>query len=192
MNEVINNMLTRRSIRSFTEDQISEQDLKTILMAGSYAPSGMGLQTWKFTAIQKTDMIVKVNETIRKALLSIPIVEETHPYIVKLIEKAKDENTNFLYQAPTYIIVSNLEENGNAMADSALALGNMMLAAHSLGIGTCWLSQLPRLGHLPQIRELLTELNIPKDHSVYGSLAVGYPLGEPRPVQPRKDVITII
>lgn len=154
MNDIIENILTRRSIRAFKEDQIPEENLNTILVAGSYAPNGMGMQNWKFTAIQNAAIIKKINEAIRQTLLSISAVPETHPYVVSLIEKAKDENADFLYHAPTFIIVSNLKDNGNSMPDSALAIGNMMLAAHSLGIGSCWLNQLPGLTHMPIIREL--------------------------------------
>lgn len=192
MNTVLQNIITRRSVRKFKEDQISRDDLNNILLAGSYAPNGMGAQSWKFTAIQNPDAIKKVNEAIRQSLLSIPIVEETHPYIASLIEKAKNENANFLYNAPTYVIVSNLQDNGNSMPDSALAIGNMMLAAHSLGIGSCWLNQLAGLTHMPKIRKVLTELNIPENHIVYGSAVFGYADGEPNPAAPRKDVINII
>lgn len=191
MNPVLENIITRRSIRNFVNKQISVKDLNTILLAGSYAPNGMGMQSWKFTAIQGPEKMKKVNEAIKQALLSIPIIVETHPYVVSLIEKAKDENANFLYHAPTFIIVSNLKDNGNAMPDSALAIGNMMLVAHSLGIGSCWVNQLPGLTHIPLIRELLTELDIPENHLVYGSVVMGYPAGEPKPADPRKNVIRI-
>lgn len=192
MNPVLENIISRRSVRNFRNEQISEEELNEILLAGSYAPNGMGTQSWKFTAIQNPETIKKVNESIRQTLLSIPIVAETHPYIASLIEKAKAENADFLYHAPTYIIVSNLKDNGNAMPDSALAIGNMMLAAHSLGIGSCWLNQLPGLTHLPLIQKLLTELGIPDNHIVYGSVVMGYPAHEPKPADPRKEVIHII
>lgn len=192
MNPVLENILTRRSVRAFRKEQIAVEELDIILLAGSYAPSGMGTQSWKFTAIQKSETMRQVNEAIRRTLLSIPVTAETHPYIASLIEKAGDEQANFLYHAPTYIIVSNLKDNPNAMPDSALAIGNMMLAAHSLGIGSCWLNQLPGLTHMPLIRELLTDLAIPEDHLVYGSVVLGYPAEEPKPAEPRKDVINII
>jgi nitroreductase len=191
LNPVLDNIITRRSIRSFTNKQISAEDLNTILLAGSYAPNGMGTQSWRFTAVQGPATMKKVNEAIRQTLLSIPIVAETHPYVASLIEKARDENANFSYHAPTFIIVSNLKDNGNAMPDSALAIGNMMLAAHSLGIGSCWVNQLPGLTHMPLIRELLTELDIPENHVVYGSVVMGYPADEPKMADPRKDVIRI-
>lgn len=192
MYTVLESIITRRSIRSFRSEQLCKEELNAILLAGSYAPNGMGTQSWKFTAIQNPQTMKKVNEAIRQTLLSIPVIAETHPYIVNLIEKAKDENANFLYNAPTYVIVSNLKDNGNAMADSALAIGNMMLAAHSLGIGSCWLNQLPGLTHMPRIQQLLTELGIPENHIVYGSVVLGYPTDEPKPAEPRKDVINII
>ncbi len=192
MNQITENILTRRSIRSFIEDQISEEDLNTILTAGSYAPSGMGMQSWKFTAIQNANVLKKVNEAIRLTLKSMTVVAETHPYFVSLIEKAKDESANFLYHAPTLIIVSNLKDNGNSMADSALAIGNMMLAAHSLGIGSCWLNQLPRLTHMPFIREMLTDIDVPANHIVCGTVVMGYAAKEPKQAAPRKNVIHII
>lgn len=192
MNYAIENILTRRSIRAFKKEQIPVEDLNVILEAGSYAPNGMGMQSWKFTAIQNEDVIQKINDAIRRTLLSIPVVKETHPYVVSLIEKAKDEHSDFLYYAPTYIIVTNLKDNGNGMPDSALAIGNMMLAAHSLGIGSCWLNQLPGLTHMPLIRELLTELDIPENHVVYGSVVMGYAAEQAKPAEPRKNVINII
>lgn len=132
--------LTRRSIRDFKEEHISKKDLNTILVAGSYAPNGMGMQNWKFTAIQN----------------------------------------------------AHLKDNGNSMPESALAIGNMMLAAHSLGIGSCWLNQLPGLTHMPLIHELLTDLDIPENHIVYGSVVMGYAAEECRTAAPRKNVIHII
>lgn len=192
MNAILENILERRSIRAFKEEQILEDDLNTILMAGSYAPNAMGMQNWKFTAIQNKAKIKKVNEAIRQTLLSIPVLQETHPYVASLIEKAKDENANFLYYAPTFIIVTNLKNNGNSMPESALAIGNMMLVAHSMGIGSCWFNQLPGLNHIPLVREILTDLDIPENHIVYGTIVMGYASEESRPAAPRKNVIHVI
>ncbi|HEY8444944.1 MAG TPA: nitroreductase family protein [Bacilli bacterium] len=190
MNEVINNIITRRSIRSFQDKQIPLEDLRLILLAGSYAPTGMGMQSWKFTAIQNQELLAKINQVMRNTLLSIPEDDQNYTYFYPHIKKALNVDVNFLFHAPTYVIVSNLSDNKNAMADSALAIGNMMLAAHSLGIGSCWLNQLPRLTHFQEIRNLLTELEIPENHLVYGSVVFGYPQEFPDP-RPRKDVIKI-
>ena len=144
------------------------------------------MQSWKFTAIQNELILKEVNQTIRLAILN-----NQNRYTQSLIEKAADEKINFLYDAPTYVLVSNLKENSNSMADSALALGNMMLQAHALGIGSCWLNQLPRLSDTAEMRELLTKLGIPENHLVYGSIILGYP-DEVKEAAKRKDVINII
>lgn len=192
MNPVIENIVTRRSIRTFKEQQIKRDELMEILTAGSFAPTGKGMQSWKFTAIQDPNILQKVNDVMRQALLEIPEEDELYSYFVSHIHKAKDASANFLFHAPTYILVSNQIDNDNSMADSALALGNMMLTAHSLGIGSCWLNQLPRLSGYPKIRELLTELEIPNDHIVFGSIAIGYSAEKIKKAAPRKDVIHII
>lgn len=187
MNDIIKNIITRRSIRKYKSEQIKLEELETILLAGSYAPSGVNMQSWKFTAIQNKEVLQEVNEAIRQTIL----LNKDNPYYERLIEKAKDEKANFLFNAPTYVIVSNLKDNPNSMADSALAIGNMMLAAHSLGIGSCWLNQLPRLSCYPQMREFLTKIGVPENHLVYGSFTLGYP-DESKDASPRKDVINII
>lgn len=192
MNAVMENILSRRSVRAYQSRQIPLEDLQTILFAASYAPNGMGLQAFRFTAIVNKATIRKVNEAIRKTLLNIPIGEQNSAYMNSLIERAKDENAEFLYHAPTYVIASGPRDNRTSRADCALALGNMMLAAHSLGIGSCWLNQLPGQTNAPHIRELLTELGVPGDHDAFGSLALGYAEGEPKPADTRKDVIQII
>ena len=192
VNSVIDNIMTRRSIRSFKEQQITRDELNTILTAGSYAPSGMALQSWKFTAIQDPKVLNKINETMRQTLLGISPESEAYAYYANYIKMAQDLTSNFLYHAATYVLVSNQRENKNGFADSALAIGNMMLAAHSIGIGSCWLNQVPRLSEHELMRELLTELEIPQDHTVYGSVVLGYPNGKERSAAPRKDVIHII
>ena len=77
---------------------------------------------------------------MRRALLSIPSDTDSYGYFANYIRKAQDNTANFLYHAPTFILVSNRNDNYNSMADSAVAIENMMLVAHSLGIGSCWLN----------------------------------------------------
>ena len=192
MNEVIRAIEMRRSVRKFTGAMIPRSELETILHAGSYAPNGMGSQEWRFTAVQDEMTLQRINESIRLALLTIPVIAETHPYVVSLIEKAGNEQANFNYGASTYVIVSHQRDNGNAMPDSALALGYMMLAAHSMGIGSCWLNLLPGMAGLPIIRNLMTELGLPENHTIYACAVFGYAAKEPEAAEPRKDVVRIL
>ncbi len=192
MNPIIENIVTRRSIRSYLDKPIAPEILGEILRAASYAPSAMGMQTRRMTAIQGREGIKKVNDAIREALRSIPITEKTNPYIISLIEKAQSPDSEFLYGAPAYVIITDEESNLSAMADSTLAAGCLMLAAHAYGIGSCWLNQVPGMTQLPPIKALLRELGLPEEHRAYSSIVLGYAAGELPEAAERKDRVTII
>ena len=68
-NEVLENIKARRSVRAYTDRQVSEEDLQAILEAATFAPSGMHLETWHFTAIQNADKLAELNERIKALLL---------------------------------------------------------------------------------------------------------------------------
>ncbi len=178
MNEIIKNIITRRSIRKFTNEQIKDQDLRDILTAAQYAPSGSNSQSWHFIVIQKKDLLTELNELIRKSFSSLEVDGNTYVSLKGGKQAAKNESYSFYYNAPALIIVTNKKSYPNAMADSACALENMMLAAHSLGLGSCWINQLTWFGENPEIREVLLRLGMPDDETVYGSLAIGYPAME--------------
>lgn len=166
MNEVLKNMMTRRSIRSYTDRQISEEDLNTILSAAINAPSGMNLQTWHFTVITNAEILNRINKSIKAAF--------TRSTDSRLQERGHNENYCCYYHAPTLIIVSNEPTQWWAPMDCACALENIFLAATSLGIGSCWINQLGQTCDNPEVRSLLTELGIPSSHKVYGCAALGY------------------
>jgi nitroreductase len=117
MNAVIENIRTRRSIRSYEQRQIPADDLRAILEAASFAPSAMATQGWLFTALQSPEALKKANDALRQTLRNIPITEGMNPRMAALIEKSKLDDSEFLYGAPTYIIVSHDAQNPNAMAD---------------------------------------------------------------------------
>ncbi len=141
MNEVIKNILTRRSIRVYKEEQISDEQLNSILEAGKYAPSGGNSQTWRFTALQNKEILEHLNTLVKAAFKKLEVDEKT--YRSKKVGKiaAERENYSFHYHAPTLIIVSNDRDYSNCMADSAVAIENILLSAHSLGLGACYINQ---------------------------------------------------
>ncbi len=154
MNEILNNILTRRSVRSFKEEQISKNDLEIILKAGTHAPSGMNKQSWQFTVVQSKEKIQALAKVIREAL-------------------GKDESYD-LYNPPTIILLSNDKANTNGLADCSCALENIFLIANALNIGSCWINQLKTICDNPIVRELLNEFEIPENHIVWGIAALGY------------------
>lgn len=154
MNQVYDNIITRRSTRSFTNQKISKEDLDLILKAGISAPSGMNRQSWQFTVIRKQEGIQK---------------------LASAVQKAADRSPEYNFYAPDVIVlVSNDRDNVNGLADAACAMQNMFLMAHSLGIGSCWINQLRLICDEPQIRELLDGYGIPANHIVWGIADFGY------------------
>ena len=193
MNDVIENILTRRSIRKYTGQQISDKDLETILEAGRYAPSGSNSQTWHFTVIQNKEKLLKLNECIKAAFEKIEVDENTYVSIRAGKTASKNNDYNFYYKAPTLIIVSNDANYGNAMADCACALENMFLSASCLKLCSCWINQVTWLGNDKTVRSFLTELGIPQNYKVCGSMALGYIDGAVPTAKPRKEnTVTII
>ena len=165
-NEILENIKARRSVRAYTEKQIPLEDLQAILEAATYAPSGMHLETWHFTAIQNPGKLVELNSRIKGAF-----AKSAEP---RLQERGRSENYCCYYQAPTLVIVSNEPTQWWAAMDCACAIENMFLAARSLGIGSCWINQLGTTCDDPQVREFITSLGVPENHKVYGCVALGY------------------
>lgn len=171
MNEVIQNLMTRRSIRSFSEKEIPADELDQILQTAIYAPSGMGKQTWKFTAVCSREKIQKLAEAIGKEL-------------------GRDGYN--MYSPEVLIIPSNEKESGFGMEDNACAMENIFLAAHSFGIGSVWINQIRTICDVPAIRAILTEFEIPENHTVYGMAALGYPADAPKKEVRKTGQIQII
>ena len=187
MNEVLQNLLTRRSIRTYKKEQILDAELEAILEAAKYAPSGSNSQSWHFTVVQNEEKLQKLNTHVREAFKAMIVDETTYRSKVACKKAAESNNYNFYYYAPTLIIVSNDREYSNAMADSSVALQNILLAAHSLHMGSCWINQLTWFGDEPAIREVLTTFGIPENDKVCGAAALGYISGSQPKAAPRKE-----
>lgn len=186
MNEIIRNMLSRRSVRHFTTQQMPEADLTDILTAAHYAPCGSNSQSWHFFILQNENVLEKLNQLVRNAFAAREVDESTYVSIRGGKEAAKRDDYSFYYNAPTLVVVTNRRAYPNAMADCACALENMQLAAHSAGLGSCWINQLTWFGEEPAVRNVLERLGVPKDEKVFGSLALGHPAVPAREAPARK------
>lgn len=157
MNEVIQNILTRRSVRAFTGESLTKEQVEILIQAGLCAPSGMNKQAWQLIGVLNPDIIEKLAHAI----------EETQGR----------EGYNF-YNAKTLIITTNETEGKWSKEDNACALENIFLAAHSMGISSVWINQLLDHCHEPKIRKILEEIGVPSNHDVYGIAALGYDVNE--------------
>lgn len=186
MNETIKTILSRRSVRTYKEEQIKEEELLTILEAGRLSPSGMNRQPWLFTVVQSKEVLNRINEACRNSLLKSgnPAMEE----------RAKRPDFNAFYNAPTLIIISGDSSVMTAQYDCTLALGYMFLAAASLNIGSCWVHGITVMLNSDEGKELKKELGIPENYQVYSSGAFGYKTTEPNypPKKHLEEIVKII
>ena len=116
MNETIQNLMERRSVRAYKAEQITEQELEIILQAGMFAPSGHGSQSAKMVVIQKPELIQKLSK-MNAAILGTA----SDPF----------------YGAPTVVLVLADRDCSTWCEDGALVMGNLMNAAHAIGVDSC-------------------------------------------------------
>ena len=167
-NEILKALRTRRSVRSFKAEQISDDELRTVLEAGTYAPTGMNLQDPWIVAVQNPAII---SQLVR--MNSMFTEQEGNPY----------------YDAPTIVLVfcSRPHIWPNGFADGTLVLGNMMNAAHAIGLGSCWINRERQMFDTDEGRELMAQLGLPEGLMGVGALALGYPAKPLPQARPRKE-----
>ena len=166
-NEVIRALKTRRSVRSYKPEQITDDELKTVLEAGTWAPTAKGLQDPWIVAVQNPALL----EKIRRMNAAVWGREDIDPF----------------YGAPTYVLVFGTADWVNAVPDGSLVLGNMMLAAHAIGLGSCWINRERELFATEEGKALMAELGLPAGLIGIGALSLGYPAAPPKDPKPRKE-----
>lgn len=184
-NETLKIIKQRRSIRSYKDEQIKDEELQAVLEAGLYAPNA-GDQAWHFTVVQDKGLLERLNRAAKEAA--------KHHDFPHLQTMGNNEKFNCLYGAPTLIIVSG--DEGAPMpldADCAAATENLLIAAESVGLGSCWIFFVLLAFNSPQGAELRKELKIPEDYRPYSAAVLGYKKSAANYVPDRKpDLITYI
>ena len=157
MNETISCLLNRRSVRAYRPEQIKPAELETILQAGLYAPSAMNLQPSIMLVIQDRETISMLSR-----LNAMVMGRDTDPF----------------YGAPTVIVVLADKNAPNHVQDASLVMGNLMNAAFSLGVDSCWINRAREVFEMPEARALLREKGISDDYVGVGNCILGYRSGE--------------
>lgn len=187
MNNVIEAILSRRSVRKYKVDPIPQDQLEQIIETAKYAPSGMNAQSWHFSVIQNREKIEALESVVYQALKG-----SEDPYLKKMGELAE---FHYFYSAPVLVIISNAANSISLspVSDSALAAGNMMLAAHALGLGSCWVHLLTRLRDEPEVKAALRALGVPRNYVVCSALTLGYPEGPlPKALERSEDTVNFV
>lgn len=174
MNPVIRNILSRRSIRNFSDKEIPRDVLEMLVKCGYHAPSGHNMQSWRFTVLTRKSDIEELKQKTSMA--------------------AGAENVYFYgFENPAaLILVSNDVRNKYGCQDASCAAENIMLAATSLGLGSVWLNPLMTLREVSPVKELLDEYSIPDNHTVWAMIALGYPISDGARLQKNEKVVNYI
>lgn len=168
MNDVIKVMRERRSVRAFSAKMPSKADIEQIVEAGLYAASGKGMQSAIIVAV--TDK--KLRDTIAESNRAIG---------------GWQEGFDPFYGAPVILVVLGQREWPTHVYDGSLVMGNLMLAAHSLGLGSIWIHRAKEEFEQADYKRLLKELGVEGEWEGIGHCAVGYADGDVPAPAPRKD-----
>ena len=176
MKDIIDIIKTRRSVRNYKEDSLSDEDIKFLIDCAKYAPSGMNMQPWSFLVIQNKEVINKLSESGKQALIPLAGQIVNNPgNEAGFISFLKTKGTNLFYNSSLLVIILGNKKSITADWDCAMAAQNMMLAAHSRGIGSCWIGlALPAL----MDEKILQELGAPSGYKAVAPLIFGYPQGK--------------
>lgn len=167
MNEVIENIKTRRSIKKYKKDRIPKEILDKIIEAGTYAPSGKGRQSPIIVAV--------TNEKVRDKLAMLN---------AKIMGNASFDP---FYGAPVVLIVLANKAYPTYIYDGSVVMENLMLAAHSFGIGSCWIHRAKEEFETEEGKALLKYLGIEGDYEGIGHCILGYSDVEEMSPKPRKE-----
>lgn len=182
MNETMRTILHRRAIRRFDEEQIEEDALQEILQAGLYAPSAGGRQGVIFAVCQTKEINERLGKI--KRANSNPHMATATSYVSREQPSIADDPDmkNAFYDAPTVITLFAPKNFLFSSEDCAIAAENMMLAADSLGIGSCYIGQGQTAFADPYGQEILKRWKIPANYYAVMQLLLGYPRrGDPHP-----------
>ena len=165
--EAIQNMLTRVSVKKYKPDPVSRELIDKIIEAGLRAPSGLNKQVPIILAV--------TNKEVRDELSHLNAGKD--PF----------KRSDPFYGAPVVLVVLADKSMHTYVYDGSLVMENMLLAAHSLGLGACWIHRAKETFEMPEGKAILQKLGIEGDFEGIGNCIIGYPDGEIPPIKPCKE-----
>ena len=177
MNEVLKTIARRRSVRRFTAEQLRREDVEAVVEAGLCAPSANNAQDCHFTVVQDLEMIARIERWV--------LEEIGRSGNMALQELVRKDGSSIFRKAPTLIVVSTDTRSRNGVVDAAAATQNMLIAAESLGIASCWIGMVSMLSGSLVVADHARELHLPEGYSPYFGITLGYG-DSPRPPAPER------
>jgi nitroreductase len=166
MNETLKVISNRRSTRSYKTEQISDMELNEILDAAIAAPKAVGVPKSHFTVVQDNNMLDRMVEDIIEA-----VKNSGNKFLIDAVSRP---NHHTFYHAPTVIIVSSDQSLPYFQYDCAAAAENILIAAESLSIGSCWIGTFLPLFASEKGEEYKNVLGIPEGYNPICAVALGY------------------
>jgi nitroreductase len=179
MNETLSVIRNRRSVRNFKQEQIKDFELEEILEAGKYAPSAANQQSWHFTVVQNQVLLDRISQAVKMIYKELD-----EPFLRQL---GNDDKYHLYFHAPSVIVISGNQSAMFPDLDCALAAENIMIAAESLDIGSCWISGLPRLADSGVNTQIVKDLDLPEGYKPLCAIALGYKEGTKPQAAVRKE-----
>ncbi len=173
---ILNNILTRRSIRKFKEVQVGKSDIDTIMKCAIFAPSALNKQPWEVRVIQNSRLLEDINKRFLKFAEGKTLQGSAAKY--------KEPGFSIFHHAPTVIVIARDKSSEISYLDCGILLQNILLSAHALGLGTCPLGTLASVLNLPANQDILRAIHIPENYEVAINVALGYP--DEIPVAPQR------
>jgi|TARA_B100001971_G_C18156153_1_gene518659 nitroreductase len=197
MDSVIGNIKKRRSIRKYTDKAISDDVVKKLIEAGRYAPSSHNSQPWRFVVVTNKKKINELSEHLKgwfkRRLRLGGVVSLFSRKMKKTLESIKaralSDKDLFFYDAPLLVLICG-KGNSFTVKDCSCAAENMMLAARSMGIGSCWIGYADMV--LNKDSRLMDELGVPSNNDIIATLVFGHTLKFPENGLPRKEEADIV
>lgn len=166
MNQALEAIYNRRSIRKYKPEQISREELEAVLKAGVCAPTGMNRQSPIILVLQDKEQIA---------------------YLSRLNAAVNHWESDPFYGAPTVLIVLAQADSPHAVQDGSLVMGNMMNAASALGLGSCWINRAREYFDMPAGKEMLKKWGLDEKYRGVGICILGYADGPAPAPKPRKE-----
>ncbi len=182
MNKVLKTIKQRRSIRKYLPKPIKESELQEILEAGSYAPSAHNEQSWHFTVIRNKELLDRISVKTKEIMAM-----QTADWVKDM---GSNKGFHLFYHAPAVIIVSMKKDAMSPLVDCSAAIENMLLAAQSMDIGSCWIGL---VRYYFTLKNELPLLQLPKGYEPCYAVTLGYKGQHPAKASPRKkDAVNFI
>lgn len=173
---------TRRSVRSYLDRPVPRDVLETIIDCARFSPTALGRQPWYFTVVTDRVLLGEIVQEIKKKiglmLKCRPVLRLLYPdlgdkkFLSIARNKVDSPEDNIFYNAPVVIFISTYRKSTHGLKDSFLAAQNIMLASHSLGLGTCVIGFAEAIN---RSKSVYNKLRLPPGHRVHVTITLGYP-----------------